>query len=83
MATQQELGFDQAIERLRQIVSKLEQGSLPLEQALQAFEEGVALARRGSSILDAAELRVEQLLQGADGADVRKPLSASVPSSGG
>lgn len=83
MATQQELGFDQAIERLRQIVSKLEQGSLPLEQALQAFEEGVALARRGSAILDAAELRVEQLLQGTDGADVRKPLSASVPSSGG
>lgn len=73
-------GFDQVLERLRQIVARLEQGNLPLEQALHAFEEGVQLSRAGSSILDAAELRVEALVRGEDGGDVVKPIpAASLP----
>ena len=69
------LGFDQVLDRLRQIVTRLEQGNLPLEQALQAFEEGVQLSRAGSGILDAAELRVEALVRGEDGTDTRQPIS--------
>lgn len=67
-------GFDQVLDRLRQIVGRLEQGNLPLEQALQAFEEGVQLSRAGSAILDAAELRVEALVRGEDGSEQRKPI---------
>jgi exodeoxyribonuclease VII small subunit len=74
------LGFDQVLDRLRQIVARLEQGNLPLEQALQAFEEGVQLSRAGSAILDAAELRVEALVRGEDGSEARQPLSPSAPS---
>ena len=48
-------GFDRIIERLRQVVGRLEQGNLSLEQSLLAFEEGVGLSRRGAEILDAAE----------------------------
>jgi exodeoxyribonuclease VII small subunit len=70
-------GFDQVLDRLRQIVARLEQGNLPLEQALHAFEEGVQLSRAGSAILDAAELRVEALVRGEDGGDVVKPIPAS------
>jgi exodeoxyribonuclease VII small subunit len=62
MAAEQQ-GFDQVLAQLRQVVEKLEGGNLSLEQSLQAFEEGVKLARQGSQILDAAETRVEVLLR--------------------
>lgn len=71
------LGFDQVLDRLRQVVQRLEQGNLPLEQALKAFEEGVRLSRRGSSILDTAEQRVELLLREENGAESRQPLGAA------
>ncbi len=71
----EELGFDQLLDRLRQVVQKLEQGNLPLEQALKSFEEGVRLSRRGSAILDAAEQRVELLVRDEAGSESRQPLS--------
>ncbi len=45
---ERELGFDQVLERLHKIVTRIEQGNLPLEQALSLFEDGVRLSRRGS-----------------------------------
>jgi exodeoxyribonuclease VII small subunit len=60
-------GFDQVLAQLRGVVEKLEGGNLSLEQSLQAFEEGVRLARQGSQILDAAEQRVEVLLRDESG----------------
>jgi exodeoxyribonuclease VII small subunit len=60
-------GFDHVLERLKAIVERLEQGSLSLEESLRVFEEGVALARRGHAILDAAEKRVEMLVRGPEG----------------
>ncbi len=68
-------GFDQILERLRQVVGRLEQGNLSLEQSLQMFEEGVKLSRRGSEILDAAERRVEVLVKGDDGSDRARPYA--------
>jgi exodeoxyribonuclease VII small subunit len=81
-ATAEEINFDQVLDRLRLVVQRLEQGSLPLDQALKAFEEGVRLSRRGSAILDAAEQRVELLLREDDGSEKRQllnPPSASNP----
>lgn len=64
-----ELGFDQVIERLRAAVQRLEAGSANLEDALRIYEEGVRLARRGHSLLDRAEKRVELLVrEGREGA---------------
>jgi exodeoxyribonuclease VII small subunit len=71
-------GFDQVLERLRAVVEKLEHGSLGLEDALKTFEEGVALARRGHALLDAAEKRVEMLVRGEGGDDVT-PFGGSTP----
>lgn len=78
----QELGFDQVLDRLRQVVLRLEQGSLSLEQALLAFEDGVMLSRRGSAILDAAEQRVELLIQQDDGSERRQPFVSGSQASG-
>ncbi len=68
-------GFDQVVARLRAVVEKLEAGSLGLEEALAAFEEGVRLSRRGAEILDQAERRVEVLTRGADGSAQVAPFS--------
>ena len=58
-----ELTFEGALERLEGIVDRLESGDLPLEEALAAFEEGVALSRRCAGELDAAEQRIEILVE--------------------
>ena len=53
--------FEQALERLQQMVRKMESGQLSLEDALQAFEEGVKLTRICQDHLSAAEAKVEVL----------------------
>jgi exodeoxyribonuclease VII small subunit len=57
------LSFEAAMEKLEGIVDRLESGELPLEDALAAFEEGVALSRRCAGDLDAAERRIEVLVE--------------------
>jgi exodeoxyribonuclease VII small subunit len=69
--------FDQLLDRLRQVVERLEKGDLTLEDSLAAFEEGVKLARRGAEILDGAERRVEILLKGEDGELRTEPFKTS------
>jgi exodeoxyribonuclease VII small subunit len=59
----EELGFEDALARLETIVDRLEQGDLELEQALAAFEQGVALTRRCAGQLEDAERRIEVLVR--------------------
>jgi len=59
---QAELGFEEALKRLRAIVERLESGDLSLDESLALFEEGTRLARSSQAHLDAAEKRVEELL---------------------
>jgi len=54
--------FEQAVQRLGEIVERLEGGDLPLEESLAMFEQGIRLSREAQARLDAAEKRVEQLL---------------------
>ncbi|MBI5545592.1 MAG: exodeoxyribonuclease VII small subunit [Deltaproteobacteria bacterium] len=62
-----ELGYEEVIGRLEEIVQRLEAGNLPLEESLKAFEEGVGLVRLGEAKLNEAEKRVEQLLSTPQG----------------
>jgi len=55
--------FEEALERLEDIVRKMEAGDMTLEESLKAFEEGIKLARLCSRRLDEAERRVEILLK--------------------
>ncbi|TPG64186.1 exodeoxyribonuclease VII small subunit [Ewingella americana] len=54
--------FETALTELEQIVIRLESGELPLEDALNEFENGVQLARQGQQKLQQAEQRVQILL---------------------
>jgi exodeoxyribonuclease VII small subunit len=69
MATDPELTFDVILTRLREAVERLESGELSLEHALALYEEGVAMARRGQSLLDQAEKRVELLVSASGTVD--------------
>lgn len=65
-----DLGFDQILARLREVVTRLESGELSLEQSLLVYEEGVQLARRGQHLLASAEKRVEILVSASGGVEV-------------
>lgn len=64
-----ELTFEDAFAELEATVHKLEEGNLPLAEALALYERGVELARLCSRQLEAAELRVEQLSLSASDED--------------
>ncbi|MCG6946082.1 MAG: exodeoxyribonuclease VII small subunit [Deltaproteobacteria bacterium] len=55
--------FEEALQKLEAIVTQMEEGDLPLEETLKAFEEGVRLARYCASKLDEAERKVEKLMR--------------------
>ncbi len=59
--------FEASLERLEEIVSILEQGEAPLQDALKLFQEGTNLVRSCSKQLEKAELEVVKVTRGADG----------------
>lgn len=72
------LSFEEALERLEAVVGRLEQGDLELEEALAAFEQGVALTRRCTARLEEAERRVEILVRDGNRL-VARPLEEEEP----
>ncbi len=62
-----DIKFEDALQRLEQIVDQLETGKLSLEESLKVYEEGVGLARRCAGYLDAAEKRIELLTRDENG----------------
>jgi exodeoxyribonuclease VII small subunit len=66
--------FETAMARLEEIVQKLEQGDLPLEQSLKLFEEGIRLSRICNTRLEEAERKVEILLKDKTGNVIAKPF---------
>jgi exodeoxyribonuclease VII small subunit len=58
-------GFEDALNRLEEIVHALEGGELGLNEALERYEEGVKLLRQSYDLLQRAERRIE-ILSGID-----------------
>ena len=63
----EERSFEQALESLEEKVRSLESGELPLEEALELFEQGVELTRECHEKLDAADRRILELTRNIDG----------------
>ncbi|MBK9293841.1 MAG: exodeoxyribonuclease VII small subunit [Oligoflexia bacterium] len=62
------IDFEKNLKRLEEIVHKLEDGEIALEESLKLFEEGVKISRECNKKLVDAEKRVKQLLSvNADG----------------
>ena len=56
------LDFERSLAELEALVERLEQGDLPLDDALKSFERGVALTRQCQGALKVAQQKVEILL---------------------
>ena len=61
------LSYEEAFEQLEAAVTALQDGKLPLERALQYYEEGMKLAQHCDTLLQKAELSVQQLSVSGDG----------------
>jgi exodeoxyribonuclease VII small subunit len=57
------LSFEQAIKKLTDIVSKIEDGQISLEQSLTQYEQGMELIKHCRAILQKAEKKIEQISQ--------------------
>jgi exodeoxyribonuclease VII small subunit len=63
-------GFEKALQELEDLVEKMEQGELSLEDSLQHFEKGVQLSRSCQQALKEAEQKVEILMKKDDQEDI-------------
>ena len=71
---QAEKSFEDALQRLENVLESLEHGNLNLEESVQAFEEGVKLVRFCHDKLDEVERRVELLVKDEAGRFLTKPF---------
>lgn len=53
--------YETCYTRMQEIVARLEAGELPLAEAMALYEEGTRLAATCQQLLDAAELRIQEL----------------------
>jgi exodeoxyribonuclease VII small subunit len=63
--------FEDALERLENIVDTLSKGKLSLDEAMEKFEEGIRLFRLCDEKLRGAEQRVSVLTQSEEGVEER------------
>ena len=69
----EDLTFEQAMQRLEEIVSLLEDGKAPLNESMALFEEGTKLSTYLSQLLDTAEQKVTMITV-RDGAETEIPF---------
>ena len=73
--TNEDLTFEQSMQALEKIVEQMEQGELPLQEALEKFERGVKLANQSQQTLEAAQQKVK-ILTAKSGGDVLEEFSS-------
>lgn len=54
--------FEESLQELEQIVNQLEQGDIPLEEALQAFQKGMKLSKECQDTLTKAEKTLTKMM---------------------
>ena len=59
--------FEESLHRLEEIVNQLEQGSVPLEDSLRMYEEGIQLSKICAEKLNRAETTLKRLNKDLDG----------------
>lgn len=66
--------FEDHFKKLEAVVSRLESGDLPLEEAVKLFEEGIRLSKLCSEKLTEIRKKVEILLKDEKGESVTRPF---------
>lgn len=71
MSKNQEQSFEQALERLETIVAQLENGDVPLEQAIELYQEGMLLSNLCNGKLKQVEAKIEMLIETDNGTETK------------
>lgn len=61
--------YENAIQKLEEIVIRLEKGDLPLEETIKLYDEATKLSGYCTALLDNAKLKIEELSQKKESAD--------------
>ena len=61
------MSFEDALRALEDVVRRLESGDVPLDDSITLYERGELLRKHCQSRLDAAQARIEKIVQGPDG----------------
>lgn len=69
-----DLSFEDALRELEGLVNQLERGDAPLEDSIKIYERGAALKAHCEAKLKAAQLKVEKIVMGPDGAPSAEPF---------
>ena len=72
----EEMKFEEALASLEKIVSSLENQTAPLDESISLYENGIALVKHCSKLLDDAQQKVGILSRNDAGDVVVKPFSA-------
>jgi exodeoxyribonuclease VII small subunit len=70
------MSFEEALAELESVVTRLEGGQVPLEESIRLYERGDALRKRCEEKLREAELKVEKIVAGPDGATGTEPFES-------
>jgi exodeoxyribonuclease VII small subunit len=70
------LTYEAALAELDTLITKLEGGSIALEEAIGAYERGAKLAQHCAELLERTDQRVQQLVVSVSGAMSERPLEA-------
>ena len=62
-----EMSFEDALRALETVVRRLEGGEVPLDQSIDLYEQGERLRAHCQARLDAAQARIEKIVQASDG----------------
>ena len=67
------LSFEEALAELQSLVKSLEKGDSRLDDAINSYQRGIDLKRHCEAKLREAQLKVDRIVQGADGSLVAEP----------
>ena len=68
--------IEKGLQKLEDIVRRLEEGNLGLDESLRLYEEGIGAFRRCQALLEQAELKVRKLVETLDGDLEEEPFEA-------
>ena len=75
-----DLSFEQALAALEKVVRQLESGDVPLDESITLYERGEDLRKACQARLDAAQARIEAIVQDAEGkATGTRPFDGNAP----
>ncbi|MGD2173763.1 MAG: exodeoxyribonuclease VII small subunit [Candidatus Brocadiaceae bacterium] len=66
--------FEQSLKKLEEVVARLEEGNLPLDESLQLYEEGIHAYQQCQDLLQQADLKVRKLVETLEGELEEEPF---------